>query len=101
MNLYDKAIEIIERGWTKGAAARDCNGESCGVDSPDAVAWCLMGAMVLAETELKMSAHWHRELRNTLRVENLRMGLATFNDSCESKDEVIALIRKTRDEQKP
>jgi hypothetical protein len=37
---------LEERGWNRGSMARDANGDTCGLDSKDAVSYCLSGALV-------------------------------------------------------
>ena len=36
---------LIESGWCRGAAARDCYGEAVEVSDPSATAWSLAGAL--------------------------------------------------------
>lgn len=42
-----------EGKWTKGAYARNANGEDCYASSPDAVCWCLDGAAMKCYTTLE------------------------------------------------
>lgn len=41
-----------KRQWTSGAAAKDANGYSINVRSPNAVAWCATGALQRAALDL-------------------------------------------------
>ena len=40
-DFAEAVIEVLERGWTQGADARDANGKRCLYRSDDAVCWCL------------------------------------------------------------
>jgi hypothetical protein len=40
-----KPSDYIRRGWTQGTHARDADGKPVRADSPEAVAWCLTGAL--------------------------------------------------------
>lgn len=46
--LLIEARGFIERGWCKGAQARDREGNLADPKSNEAVAWCLYGALVAA-----------------------------------------------------
>ena len=39
------AADYIERGWCRGEAATTATGEMCMAHSPQAVAWCAIGAV--------------------------------------------------------
>lgn len=45
IDILLKAIALIERGWTQRAAARKQDQSPCGPNDPDAVAWCITGAI--------------------------------------------------------
>ena len=49
--LYNKAADMIERGWTTGAFARDEQGCSVYLRDHCATSWCLSGALWLVVTE--------------------------------------------------
>lgn len=42
-----KAYQLLEKpeAWTKGAAARDRDGRSVDFNHPDAICWCVTGAI--------------------------------------------------------
>jgi hypothetical protein len=46
--LLIRARGFLERGWCRGAQARDADGWQVSPTSGDAVAWCAFGAMVAA-----------------------------------------------------
>lgn len=45
MNVLVEGRGRVEKGWTKGAYARDATGVSVNERSPKAVAWCASGAI--------------------------------------------------------
>jgi hypothetical protein len=47
-----RAAELIDQGWTRGTAARDADGQKVRSTSPQASAWCVVGAMDRALHEL-------------------------------------------------
>jgi hypothetical protein len=50
MTLKEKleaGLARIRRGWCRGAIAKDARGVACDPASPDAVAWCIVGAVLL------------------------------------------------------
>ncbi len=50
--IIERAMEIIERGWTRGDLARDANGYPVAVASPAACTFCAVGAISRATREL-------------------------------------------------
>ncbi len=44
-----KARAVEEQGWTQGAIARNVDAEMVDPDDDDAVCWCAMGALIVAE----------------------------------------------------
>jgi hypothetical protein len=40
-----RAAELVELGWTRGTAARDADGQKVRSTSPQATAWCVVGAV--------------------------------------------------------
>jgi hypothetical protein len=47
-----RAAELVEQGWTRGTAARDACGQKVRSTSPQATAWCVVGAVDRAVYEL-------------------------------------------------
>lgn len=43
--LLDLVRDKVSNGWTQGALARNRAGRACGINDPEAVAWCLQGAI--------------------------------------------------------
>jgi hypothetical protein len=94
MKILARAIEIIEKGWTQGAAAKDAEGNDVGVDSEKAVSFCLVGAFTRAETELNIVDVDGEYTVIKFHVYNqFGMGLPTFNDTRKSKEEVLEVLR--------
>jgi hypothetical protein len=50
--VMERAIELVESGWTKGLWAQDRNGKPRDWDSGEAVAFCAVGAIMRATHEL-------------------------------------------------
>jgi hypothetical protein len=46
--LLLRAAELVEQGWTRGTAARDAAGQKVRSISPQATAWCVVGARWIA-----------------------------------------------------
>jgi hypothetical protein len=47
-----RAAELVEKGWTQGAYARDANGQVVTTSSPNAVTFCASGAVFRADYDL-------------------------------------------------
>ena len=81
IKVLKKIKARIERGWTRGAYARDAQGFSCHGGAQEAVCWCLEGAIRAEGSE------------NLVRI-LLRPyvdDIVPFNDS-HSKEEVLAVL---------
>lgn len=50
--IIEKTIEYLHTGWTQGNPALDGDEEPCDAEDPEAVAWCLTGAMTAAMASL-------------------------------------------------
>ena len=48
LDMLDRVLILLERGWCKGSFARDADGESTDPLDPKAVKWCLWGACIAA-----------------------------------------------------
>ena len=85
---------FIEKGWTQGYFARDSNGMICEHYEPQAVSWCIIGA-IRAEypNDFSQRQKCYNKLENIL-----GSGLSSvveFNDNPKrTKEEVLDLIRK-------
>lgn len=86
--LLSSTLELVERGWTSGAFARDARGHAVNVNDQEACRWCLVGALTRAECVLRAedpeSAHLlHRAVGYTLWSLNrvVGMDLLRWNDA--------------------
>jgi hypothetical protein len=50
--VWERAIEIMNAGWTQNAMARDARGEVAPIQSKEAVAFCAYGALIRAAHEI-------------------------------------------------
>ncbi len=50
--VVERAIELVKSGWAKGVWALNQEGEPRDWDSPDAIAFCAVGALMRATHEL-------------------------------------------------
>mgnify|MGYP001559165452 CR=1 FL=1 len=63
-----KILELLDgpEKWTQGAFARDRRGEDVDSDRPEAVCWCLSGAITKCHLDsLRSAAEIDNKLRNT------------------------------------
>jgi len=64
-DLFLKQAEILERGWTKNASARDENGKTCSTTSDAAASFCFFGALTRAAYEVPgLSQYTGRTLKS-------------------------------------
>ena len=48
-----RAADIVDQGWCQGAVARQENGCATNASNPQAVAWCIYGALLKATHEFQ------------------------------------------------
>lgn len=86
--ILSKARFFVQKGWTKGAFARDEHDVSVSPISDSACRWCLLGALrtVVGEGESNFKA------RLLLRGVTGYDDLGCFNDDCHSVDKVISAL---------
>ncbi len=82
----DFIINQLRRGWCREDPAQDAEGHEVPVNDPSACRWCLFGAACLLEDN---EVWWHIDRHCRL---NLQLSAITFNDHCDSVDEVIAFL---------
>lgn len=94
MKLIDRAIELIDIGWTQGANARNANGQSTPADHPHACEFCIMGAFIRASYEADQTV----ALRHRFRAKFIavhRIGPEAFNDTKgRTQQEVIEALQR-------
>jgi hypothetical protein len=88
-----KPSDYIRKGWTQGAFARNAAGDAIGSYSPNAVYWCLYGALCAAYPD---DAEWIKAY-NKVRLEIQKKSLfdipISWNDSEQRiQAEVILLL---------
>lgn len=99
--ILEEIAQLIERGWTKQALARDENGQRCGVSREQAVCWCLSGA-VLRVTRARNFVTEYSKVEDLIKKailneEGLEMSLPRWNDSyCSSAAQAAAIVRKAK-----
>ena len=88
--VYNKAADLVEKGWTQHASARDKHGNSCQVNSTSAVSWCVTGALNLAAWYIPASSL--KEIRNYIYYSR---GMLDWNDDPNrTKEHVVKLLRE-------
>ena len=50
--VVDRAAKLMEKGWCRGVLARDGEGNKVDVYSPEAVEYCIIGAILRATREV-------------------------------------------------
>src|SRR5689334_11516028 len=50
--VLERAIKLVESGWTQGTWARKKDGQPCDWDSDAAIAFCAVGALLRATREV-------------------------------------------------
>ena len=87
--LLGAAARLRHCGWTQGAYARDAAGTPTGSRMPDAVCWCLDGAL-RATADFDVDA---ADIARDALASALGMSVTAWNDSPgRTKDEVIAAL---------
>jgi hypothetical protein len=95
--IIDRAIKLLEEGWTKRAFARDDKNVPCMPDSSKAVCWCLGGAIIRAGCDNRVESveDVFERIRNILSKEHATHSIIRFNDViAQNKEEVIGLLRR-------
>jgi len=83
------AREKIERGWTQKAYARSEDGSSVAYNSPDAVCWCPIGAIVAVDSSLGRASDQAVKIFAET-VETSTSKLTQWNDTPDrTQDEVL------------
>lgn len=94
VNILNKAINVLDSGWTRGTEARDKSNYEVEPESKDAVRFCAIGAVYRATK----CNRYRDEIINALEA-NLtgeQEFLADFNDDeTRRKRDVVRLFRRT------
>jgi hypothetical protein len=85
----DQIINRIRRGWTKGANARNKDGESC--MSVNGVSWCVRGAMYVEDLDLDIVC------KIVIRFNTIHgTCLEAFNDAADNVEQVVEALEKCK-----
>ena len=91
--VYNKAADLVEKGWTQNAQAKTGGEAKCNFDDSCAVRWCLTGALMLAYYTLSSFGYSLTELRDYL---GLGRSPSLWNDHPDrTQEEVVKLLRET------
>ena len=96
--LYSKAADMIESGWTQNAFARDEWGHSVGPDEDAATSWCLNGALWLVlykNTTFNRASNCFASIYYKL-IKNLKLSefAAKWNDDPDrTQKDVVRLLK--------
>lgn len=103
--ILESTKGLISDGyWIKGCRAKDALGNSCSALSDEAKAFCLAGALSWSATNagvdpleqnrafLEASELLLKAIISIEGVEDPYLGIVDFNDDCENKEQVIAVI---------
>lgn len=93
--LIKRAEVLLKTGWCRGALAKDKGGREIVPESPKAVRWCLIGALLRAQSELKCKDEIVLDIVAQLRVQGYTPELASYNDT-HSKGSVLKLVEAVR-----
>lgn len=89
LDLLREGRERVARGWTQGAYARDAAGRSVYAWTPEACAWCALGAM----RGVGRSGAEYDEARATLERLTPARSVSSFNDApTTTQADVLALF---------
>lgn len=93
VTVLRRALKYIRKGWTRGAFARDREGNVCDETSRRAVCWCAVGAIQRASPN-----DWYLARDTVALVEGVLKGsqaLSNYNDAPRrTKAQVIAAFEK-------
>lgn len=98
IELMITAKHQLEKGWCKGAVARDAFGKEVGALQPSAVSWCILGAMSYSTDKLlgpiRPSHSMYASSCGIIlkSIVDDQCDLVNMNDNAQSVDEVIRLI---------
>lgn len=94
IDLVKETRALLKKGWTKGANARNVGRKEVTYSSPDAVSFCVNGAMHRAtKGNFTLYTRVHNALTSANpNVPNLSWNLIGYNDSSRNKDRVVKVV---------
>ena len=93
------AIFADENNWTRGALARNRNGDTCNWDDPNAVRYCALGALIRVATDLVSNYDQARFLviqvtRRVLAASNRSGSVLPHINDVEGHAAIVAMFKK-------
>lgn len=88
--LLIRARALIERGWCRGANARDAKGSAIESQSKDATAWCAAGALFAAGLVPDDECWHHPVVRHFQAAIGGNRNIQGFNDDQETVEPILA-----------
>lgn len=101
LKVLKKMRSLIQKGWTKGAYARDKRNKDVAPTSKSARKWCIMGAYTkaysLANTYVPYETVLGKLDKAMTKRRTRHLVLAQYNDAQKNKKPIINLIDKSID----
>ena len=93
--IYNKAADFVEKGWTQGRMAVDKHGNDCHSQSKDAVRWCLSGALSLTCVVKSFSQFSMSPRTELVKYLSLEDSITYWNDDPNrTQEDVVELLRE-------
>lgn len=105
VDIYDKAIEIVKKGWCQLTTAVDSGNERVSVYTDEARRFCMGGSLYRAfyeltgthESELLSQTYEHLDHTVIKETANYYSSLTVFNDdSLRVVEDVVAMLEKAK-----
>ena len=94
--MYNKAADIIEKGWTRKVAARNELGYSVHPTAGDATSWCLSGALTVVSRIAEGFDLYESNFIGLIRNLGLSEHATKWNDDPNrTQKDVVELLRET------
>lgn len=91
--------DYVKKGWTKGFLARNSNGMSRSPNDPDAICWCMIGAICKATTNDAEVNKFLKCTYNVLKKRGIRSPVDAYNDTVgRTRDEVLSVLEEAEKE---
>ena len=93
--VYNKAADIVEKGWVQGAFAADEFGNEVSISSSKAVGWCMSGALAFVFGDSIRRAFRSEDYENMVCYLKIGDSLSLWNDDQDrTKKEVVVFLRR-------
>lgn len=94
-----KPSDYIKKGWTQGSLARNSKGMLRSPDDPDAICWCMIGAICKVTTNNAEVMRFLQCTHNALKKRGIPSAIAAYNDTVgRTKEEVIEVLEEAEKE---